>query len=257
MRSLSAILLLVASSASAGTVRLTTSDGVSITAEDWGAGTKGVLLVHDDGRSLQDWTTLAPRIASNGFRVLALDLRGHGASAAAGKPADAEYPKLLADVAAGVAWLQSKGATEVHVVGAALGANLVLNEAAGNQAITNVVLLSPQLNAKGLKVSDAIATYGERPLLVVASQDDTLSAKAASYLEQKAGGPKHLQLYPSAGSGARMLNAAPDLESLVLSWVNGSFLAATNGLSATEADLKSGDLGQLDTKGTRLEDRER
>jgi alpha-beta hydrolase superfamily lysophospholipase len=257
MRALSVLLHLLASSASAGTVRLSTSDGISLGAEDWGSGAKGVLLVHDDGRTLQDWTTLAPKLASNGFRVLALDLRGHGASAPAGKPADADYPKLTADVAAGVAWLKSKGATEIHVVGAALGANLALNVAAQEPAIADLVLLSPQLNAKGLKVSGPIAEYGERSLLVVASQDDALSAKAAGYLDQSAKGPKHLQLYPSAGSGARMLNSAPDLENLVVSWLNRTFLAAADPGNANAAELKSGDIDDIETKGTRLEDRTR
>lgn len=242
-----------ASTAAAGEVSLTTSDGVSLASEDWGAGAEGVLLVHDEGRSRQDWSTLAPRLATNGFRVLALDLRGHGGSSAAA----AEYSKMSADVIAGIGWLEAQGVSRIHLVGAAFGANLVLSAAHQSALVSDVVVLSPQLNAQGLKVSSVLANYGERSLLAVASEDDTLSTRAATYLIGQTTGPKHLQLYAAAGSGARMLNGAPDLETLVLSWLNGTFLRSMDPTAAQQANVKTGELQQIETTGTRLEDRER
>ncbi len=245
-----------ASTATAGEVSLTTSDGVHLASEAWGDGAEGVLLVHDEGRSRQDWSTLAPRLAANGFRVLALDLRGHGGSSTAPAP-PAEYVKMPADVVAGIGWLESHGASKVHLVGAAFGANLALQVAGSNALVSDVVALSPQLNAQGLKVSGVLAGYGERSLLAVASEDDTLSARAASYLIQQTTGPKHLQLYEAAGSGARMLNGAPDLETLVLSWLNGTFLRSMDPIAAQQANVKTGDPQQIEATGTRLEERER
>src|SRR5687768_10607075 len=207
----------------AGQVQLTTSDGATLGAEDWGTGTKGVLLVHDEGRTRADWATLAPKLASTGFKVLAIDLRGHGSSKRAVPLAEADWPNLVHDVSAGAAWLQKAGATEIHLVGARLGANLGLNAAATNPAIVDLVLLSPSLNIHGVKVSSTVAPLGTRSVLVATSDDDAMSVKTATWLVEQVQGPKHLAMFPSAGSGARMLNSAPDLETLIVSWLNGTF----------------------------------
>ena len=245
-------LLLAAPWAHAEGPTIRTEDDVALTAEHWGKGTHGVLLVHADGRSASDWSALGPRLAANGLHALAIDLRGHGASAA-GEP---DYAKMKADLSAGVAWLRTQGATRVHVVGAGLGANLALATAADDTGIDDVVLLSPQLNAQGYKASAAIAAYGSRPLLVVASKADTLSAKTAGYLAKQARGPHHLELYDDAGVGARMLNGAPALEPLILSWLHGTFLQASDPSSAAHA-VKSGGFEAIEAQGTLLQDRQR
>jgi len=255
MTGLNALLLGFSGAASAGPVTLTAADGAALRATSWGSGTHGVLLVHAEGRSAEDWSSLGEKLGSNGFRVLALTLRGHGRSGQ--KPDPDAFPRMTADVDAGLAWLGDRGATEIHLVGAELGANLGLTVAERSPAVTDLVLLSPQLNAHGFTISGPIAGYGDRTLLVVASEDDGASAKAAKYLHDKATGHKQLTLYPSAGAGARMLNSAADLENLVLSWVNGTFLQATDPNAAKTADLRSGDMSDIETSGTRIEERDR
>ncbi len=238
----------------AGVESLTTADGLELAAQSWGAGERAVLLLHEADRDRGTWGTFSEKLVGAGFQVLALDLRGHGDSDP-GPLTDADYPKMVADVDAGVAWLKSKGAAEVMVVGAALGANLALNAASDNTDITHLVLLSPALNAKGVKVSSAIASYGDRPMLLVASDTDVLSTKAANFLASRATGNTQLQLYSAAG-GSRMLNAVPDLEPMVVGWLNGSY-AQGDGHKGARANVKTGDVGDVEVRGTRLEDRVR
>ena len=76
---------LVASGAIAATpqeVTLRTDDGVVIAGALYlpGRPGPGIILVHALSRTREDWNTVASRLADAGFVVLAIDLRGHGAS---------------------------------------------------------------------------------------------------------------------------------------------------------------------------------
>ena len=245
--------LFLALAAHAAPIQLQSSDGVALAAEHDGSGKNGVVLVHGKGGSNADWAAIVGRLSAGGFNVVALDLRGHGGSAGAPLAED-DFPKMTADVDAAVGWLRSHGAETVGVIGAELGANVALNAASDNTGIDNLLLLSPGLNHDGVKVGAAIAAYGKRPLLLVAGASDTMASKAATILADKTVGPKHLELPDTSAKGPRLLTSVPDLESLVISWLNGSFRSASDPTSMRpEISAAGGD--QIETTGTRLEDR--
>jgi pimeloyl-ACP methyl ester carboxylesterase len=245
-------LLMLQTTALAGTVRLATDDGQTISGTSYGSGAKGVLLVHDRTRSGVDWENFAGRLADNGFRVLAIDLRGHGASKAAANPLEAVSWGLMEhDVDAGVAWLKKQG-SEVAVVGAALGANLALTAASDNADIAGVVMLSPGLNIEGVKVSGAIGAYGG-PLLLVASKGDLVSAKAATLLQAKAQGVGLLVLVDANGSGHRLLNTEASLEAVLVGWLNGA-RGEGGELARPERELSTGEIEDIETTGVKYED---
>lgn len=247
------LLALAVASAVAAPVKLTTADGVKLAGDELGAGPKGVLLVHDEGRTRADWTAFAGKLAAGGFHVVTIDLRGHGGSPLAAPLAETDWPNLVADVDAGVALLKAKGASEVHVVGARTGGSLALAAAADNADVTDVVLLTPVLSAHGVKLSAAMPGYATRPLMVAHSGDDPLAAKTAAWLASQATGAKRVDAFPAAGAGAAMLNKVPDLENLVIAWMNGAFAQAP--VAAAEDRLKASEVGEIETTGTRLEDR--
>jgi pimeloyl-ACP methyl ester carboxylesterase len=251
------MIALASLTASAAQVALTSSDGVHLAGEDYGAGRRAILLVHDAARSRADFSTLAPRLASAGYHVLAIDLRGHGASAAS-TATDADWSPLVGDVEAGVGWLRDHGATEVHLLGVGAGANLALSAAAATPSVTDLILLSPALNAHGVKVSTAIGPFGARPLLVVASTDDALALRTATWLQSSATGPAALQTYPGSAAGPRLLMSAPDLENRIVGWLAsaGAAAAAPDAIPSKAGELKTG-VTAIETTGTRLEDRHR
>jgi len=237
----------------AGSMQLRTTDGHTVSAESWGTGPHGVVLIHEDGGDRAGWSDLAATLSQNQFRVVAIDLRGHGATG--GTIAEEDYPKMVADVAAAVTWLDSKGVDDVGLVGAELGANLALATMAANQDIDTAVLLSPSLSANGVRVSGALDKLGRRPLLLVASKQDSSGARAASLISDKAAGPKHLALYDGTAAGRRMLNTAPELEGLVVSWLNGTFLQANDPQAASRGQVDT-KVDEIETSGERYEDRD-
>ena len=252
---LATLLALAPLVADAATFTLSTSDGVTLHATDYGPakGTMGVVLIHDKGRSQSDWANLAPKLGEAGFHVVTVDLRGHGTSTTSGELTDADYPKMVADVKAAVAWLKSKGCTKISLVGANFGANLAINEAADDPLVTNLIMLSPGLNLGGLTTGASMDRYTPRPVLLVASNEDAYAIKTVNFLDPKITGAKKVEIYEGAGSGVKMLSKAPTLEALIVSWLNESAFAkqAQRDASANPSAPVTGD---IETTGQKFGD---
>jgi len=188
-----------------------------------------VILVHARGRSRADWEDLAEELQDEGYAVLTFDLRGHGGSTKQGDRTLAhatmspqDWEKALLDLTAAYQFLTNRGEVnkgKIGVIGAGLGANLALNWAAQQPPVRSLVLLSPSLDEQGVKTEAAIARYGTRPVLLVASVDDRPAADAARRLESLARGKKKLTLYEAAGCGMDMLARAEGLTDLILEWL--------------------------------------
>ncbi len=198
----------------------TTADGVTLVGAFYPPSTPpapGVLLLHMMGRQKEDWAPFATRLQEEGYAVLALDLRGHGESG--GEPDWAAMPDDVARAWATLVAQPEVDPEQTAIVGASIGANLALVAAAAEPRVRAVVLLSPGLDYRGVRTEEAIVAYGERPILIVASQDDAYAAESAQRLDGLAQGPHVLTLYPSAGHGTHMFGPQPDLSDLILSWL--------------------------------------
>lgn len=245
-------------SALAADVSLKTQDGTKIYASYNAvrSATKGVVLVHMSGRSSKDWRFLAEKLNQAGLATIAMDLRGHGANVPEGATppvlTDADYMAMTQDVAAAVAYLRTQGIKEVGLVGASLGASLALKVASQDAAITNLVLLSPLMNQKGIDAAAALSEYGARPVLIVVSKEDSAAAKAGLVLDSQAKGYHQLEVYDGAGNGTKMLNKAPGLEPLLVSWLLGTARLADDAPTGAGAAVSTGDTSAVQTTGKKL-----
>ena len=209
--------------AQAGDVSFRSSDGQRIAAVHNAVtdSTRAVILVHGDGGSSSDWEFFANRLKRTGFHTLSIDLRGHGASrAGSGRLSAEDYAAMKSDVLGAVAWMKARGVDEVSLIGAGLGANLCLQTAAGDSDIARLVLLSPKHRAKGVTVDGFLAGYGERPLLIAVSVEDTYASKTSLLLDTQALGQKHMEILSNAGSGTQMLDREPSLASTIQAFLN-------------------------------------
>ena len=105
------------------------SNGVRIRYQVWGQGPP-VVLIHGFGESLEIWHRGgAARALSPHFRVIAMDMRGHGRSS---KPHDPKSygTELSGDV---VRLLRHLGITKAHIVGYSMGALVALDFAVLHQ----------------------------------------------------------------------------------------------------------------------------
>src|SRR5688572_2197660 len=114
------ILLAAVSQITAASARQTVSfaagDGWLIHAHLYGEGARGLVLAHGGRFTRESWTDQAGLFANAGFRVLAIDLRGFGASTNGPAALRADFGSPL-DVLAAVRYLRKSGATNISVIG--------------------------------------------------------------------------------------------------------------------------------------------
>lgn len=204
-------------------VAFRTDDGVNIAATWYEPSFRpapAVILVHMLGRSRRDWDGFASRLASSGIGALAIDLRGHGESTSAGTGDTPDYSAMVKDVAAARRYLNTRGdvrPSRIGIAGASIGANLAALDAAADPGIASVALLSPSLDYRGLRIEAAVRKYGNRPMLLVSSDDDPYARRSALDLE-KTGGTRELLSLVGAGHGTNMLGRSSELPEALVDW---------------------------------------
>jgi len=214
-------------------VNFKTTDNILIAADFYPASStaaKGALLVHMMPADRTSWRDFAPQLVAQGYNVLAIDLRGHGESA--GGPAgyrrfsDDQHQKSIADLDAGRAFLESKGVRRENLVliGASIGANLVLQYLAENPEVRQAVLLSPGFDYRGIQTQPLMTNLkeGQRLFLVGSDDDSQSSAAVLNTLARQApsGVEAQVLVYQKAGHGTNMFGKeSPDLAQALISWL--------------------------------------
>jgi pimeloyl-ACP methyl ester carboxylesterase len=113
-------LLLLGNAAAQKSVSFPTEDGGLVYADIYGEGDRAVVLAHGGQFNKESWQKQARTLATEKFRVLALDFRGYGKSRGPGDSDPMDAP-LYQDVLAAVRYLRKSGAKTVSVVGASMG----------------------------------------------------------------------------------------------------------------------------------------
>jgi esterase/lipase len=207
---------------------MNTSDGWKIAANYYPAPGNAIILLHKFASSKDEWISFANELNQKGYAVIAPDFRGHGESILRNGRTitwqgftNADFNDMTKDVATARDWLTNKGYDEFAIVGASIGANTGLNYATNDSAVKTIVLLSPGLQFKGIVTNQSIRNF-TRPIFIVASNEDTYSARSATILYELTQGKKEIKLYDGAGHGVAMFDRT-DLDRLILNWLKDNF----------------------------------
>lgn len=196
-------------------VTFRTDDGVTIAGTWYEPAYRpgpAVVLVHMLQRSKRDWEPMAARLAAAGVGALAIDLRGHGDSSYANSGDGSGYSDMVQDVRAARRFLAIRPDVipgRIGIAGASLGANLAAL-AAADGGFASMALLSPSLDYRGLRIEASVRKYGDRPLLLVSSDDDPYARRSSIDL-QKTGTSRELLSLVGAGHGTNMLSRSYEL----------------------------------------------
>ncbi|MEP6902010.1 MAG: alpha/beta fold hydrolase [Actinomycetota bacterium] len=183
------------------------------------ANSPAVLLLHQWGNDRKSYDEFARRLQAKGFGVLAIDGRGFGDSTKttdgktiAPSRTNEAVKGMKADVAGAFDFLTKQknvDAARIGIVGASYGSSLAMIYGAENPKVKALVLLSPGLNYFGnMPTEPAVKSYGTRPLLLVAADDDKESADAVKKLKASGANDKYeVQIYERGGHGTGLFAA--------------------------------------------------
>lgn len=194
-------------------VHLTATDGAKLYGVAVGSGSLGVVLVHQSSSSHCEFMSFARELADRGYRALAIDLRGNGAS----RGGDPRW--LDRDVAAAVAHLRAEGATSVKLVGASMGATAVLVAASKIvPSVDGVVSLSAPSRYNGLDAVRAVRRSSVPVRFVVAKADRSFASDAQALMRAAAAKDKAI-LRLTGGAHGSSLVELPRGKSFVLGFL--------------------------------------
>lgn len=212
-------------------LELQSADGVQLVATLYpapGPNPPGLVLVHMMGADRHGWEPFALRAQREGYTCIALDLRGHGESILSKgqrltyRTFDTEdWLAATQDIDAARLALLEHGAApgNVALVGASLGANLVLHYAIDQPAIQAIVLISPGRDFRGIAAEPRIADYGNRPVLLLAAEGDEYAAASCRSLKNAASGLCELRYYPGAAHGTDLFASSLNATDQVFVWL--------------------------------------
>jgi alpha-beta hydrolase superfamily lysophospholipase len=207
-------------------VSFRTDDGLTLAGTWYEPSTRpapAVILVHMLQKSRRDWDQFASRLANEGIGALAFDLRGHGESPGSAQ----EYAAMVHDVRAARRFVASRSdvaPTRIAIAGASIGASLAALAASDDASVAALVLLSPTMDYRGLRIDAAIKKFGGRPVLLVASDDDGYAMRTVRDVQKAGGGVRESMLLSRAGNGTAMLASDPDLGRRLLEWLRRTLL---------------------------------
>lgn len=210
---------------------LTTQDGLRLAGAYVNADhpRSAALLLHMMPATKESWSAFAFRLSSIGIASLAIDLRGHGASA--GGPDgyrgydEAEHRSSGLDVEAALDWLRGKH-PGLHLlgVGASIGANLALRAMADHADLSAVLALSPGLAYHGVTTKDVMPRlHRHQKALLAASCEDGYAAASVEELKTAAQEARvETMIVDGAGHGTAMLVHDPAFADAALAWLSSS-----------------------------------
>jgi dienelactone hydrolase len=147
-----------------------------------GNGPPAVLLVHGYTTDRAGMSVLARRLATAGYGVLAIDVRGHGENARA-FARDNEGANLFEDLSAAADWLRASSwvdGTRLAVVGHSMGAGAALRFAERDVGVDAAILISGGTWLLGpLRPPNALFIYAEHDRARTRERAESLAARLA------------------------------------------------------------------------------
>jgi pimeloyl-ACP methyl ester carboxylesterase len=145
----------------------TSRDGLSLYARDYAGGSGGcrlpVICLHGLTRNSKDFEEVAPRLAANGRRVLALDVRGRGRSAWDPTPHNYQPKAYARDV---LDLMDKLGISRAVFVGTSMGGLIAMTVAAiRSRAVAAAILndVGPEVGKAGI---ERILSYAGQPATI-------------------------------------------------------------------------------------------
>ena len=190
-----------------------------------------VLLLHGFSGDRVIMSTLARRIAENGYAVLAIDFRGHGANRNAFDGGDAA---LRADVKAGADYLRENrlvNGSQIAVIGHSMGSGAALDFATHDPDLKGAVMISGGWTLGPVRPKNALFIFAERdPGDAIRETSKALAAHLAGVEQVELGkvygdfaGGTAVEAVQVAGANHVDILRSADAATTIVKWLDGAF----------------------------------
>ncbi len=186
-----------------GEVTFTTEDGIGISGNIFGTGSKWVILSHMYPTDQTSWFDFARELADKGYIVLTYDFRGYGKSSG-----DQDIPNIYKDLEAALNFVKQYDTEEIFLIGASMGgtASLIV---ASKEEVDGVVSFSGAMEFMGLSAENTVQDIGS-PKLFMASQGDGGAADAANKFYEDSTTSKYLTILNGSSHGTFIFEEEPE-----------------------------------------------
>lgn len=168
-----------------------------------GRGATGIVLAHAEDADVCSWADEFHELVTHGYRALAFDSQGFGASQSR---SDTTFDD---DVVAAAGALRADGASRIVLFGASMGGTFCLAAATRIQPpVTAVISSSAPTVYEGVDAADAVPRL-TMPVLFVAASGDGLSSAAARSMYAAAKASRARRIKVSAGRQHGVLLVTP------------------------------------------------
>jgi pimeloyl-ACP methyl ester carboxylesterase len=193
-------------------VSFSSTDGVHLEGRLFGAGNAiAVVLSHMKPADQSSWWDFADRLANDGFMALTYDFRGYCPGGTAGcSGGRKDVSSIWQDVLGAIAYVRSRGASRVMLVGASMGGTASLVAASQPAAdVAAVITLSAPTSIEGLAATpDVLTRVGGAKLFIAGLGDPTGAADAAQQLYAQAPPPKRIEIVTANDHGTDLLTGS-------------------------------------------------
>ena len=181
----------------------------------------GVVLSHELPEDQTIWWDFAERLADDGYLVLTYNFRGYCPGGEGGcSEGDKSIASIWQDTLGAIAYLRSRGAASIALVGSSMGGtSSIVAAAQDEQGVQVVVTLSAPVSIEGLTATPAMLQSIAAAKLFLAGSGDSSAAADAQSLFQQASLPKRVEVVSSDAHGTLLLTEGPS--ELVRSYIQG------------------------------------
>ena len=186
-----------------GEVTFKTEDGIDISGNIFGTGSKWVILSHMYPTDQTSWFDFARELAGKGYIVLTYDFRGYGKSGG-----DQDIPNIYKDLEAALNFVKQYDAEKIFLIGASMGgtASLIV---ASKEEVDGVVSFSSAMEFMGLSAEGTVQDI-ESPKLFMASQGDGGAADAANKFYEDSTTSKYMVILNGNSHGTFVFEEEPE-----------------------------------------------
>jgi fermentation-respiration switch protein FrsA (DUF1100 family) len=198
------------------------ADAVTVRGTVFGSGTTGIVLSNMGDNDPAAWERFAPDLAGEGYTVLTYTYR-YPARPRSLSPEMAIG--ALNDAVGAAAYLRSRGATRIVLIGASLGGMVTAKTARSAEAAGVAIIAAPADRPDfDLSVTDSDLAGTTGPKLFVASDNDpTVAAAETRGLYDRAAEPKTWKSFPGTAHGTQLFDTehAADFRRTLVEFVAG------------------------------------